>query len=889
MKVSLAKGQFANMSTRDSTKAKVILGFSTGFAIVVLAIYLTYTSFTRLLNSVEVLAQPNVKLVKLQHTLASMASAESSIRAYTLTTQEKYFTTYLSNLDTIHSQIDSLRMLMAASPSELVQVDSIADLLQAKKQSLKQYVALKKEQKRNDYSDKALRQIASAAMPKATSTTIRQHTTTTTVITDVPPDTEEEQQEEREAPKRGLFGKLFSKKEDKREQEPPKAPKVLVPQLNVTKEIEIDTSPASAGKVADLSKVRRILNKVQQEANQDEKELMAKALALLQEDKKIMDQIRSMMYNLEHYEMLRARQRSQLARTEAKQTSMVLLAIGIAGLISGVCFILLILRDITRSNHYKSRLIQARKDAVQLARAKEAFVANMSHEMRTPLNVILGFTQQLWHTELQPQQSDHLQAVHGAGQHLLHIVNDVLDLSKIEAGKLNISHVPFRLQQMLTELEQSFSLKASSKGIKFICTKDDDFPDELIGDQMRLKQVLFNLVDNAIKFTNQGHIEVYFHLKALRRSRVVASISVTDTGIGIMPEQMEHVFGEFNQADDSIMRKYGGTGLGLSISKKLVEMQGGTLSVQSKPGEGTSFTMVLPLQKGDFGPAVEATPVSLPSAQAFSGRRALVIDDDAYSRTLCELILNRWGMEVYLANDGQEALQQAALVAFDVVLTDMQLPGMSGKEVARAIRKLDAQVPIMALTANIMSNEKDFFQHTPVTAFLLKPYTEQELYARLVELLPANIPAFEPAPLLAAPEAPVQASAAATAAPTLYSLAEIQQFTGTDTEILVSVLEVMLEDQEQNLQQLQEARQQEDWEAAASIAHKMLTAFKHLQAHTVIPCLEILEQGLRQDMTGGQQQETAEQAHQKATEVLRALAREMDALRAAAGAVTTAL
>lgn len=867
---------------RDNTKAKVIIGFGTGFAIVMLAIYLTYTSFTRLLYSVEVLAQPNIKLVKLQHTLASMASAESSIRAYTLTTEERHFKTYISNLDTIHSQIDSLRLMMATSPSELAQVDSMAFLLQTKKKSLKQYVELKKEQKRNDYSDKALRQIASAAMPKAASTTIRQRTTTT-VITDVsPPAAAEEKEEEKQAeapkePKKTLFGSIFSKKAEKQALQPSPqiVPKVLMPQLNITKEIEIDTNAAGGGKVADLARIRRILNRIQQEANRDEQELTAKAIALLKEDKKMMDQIRSMMYGLENYEMLRARQRSQLARSEAKQTSLVLLLIGVAGLISGVAFILLILRDITRSDHYKSRLILASKDAVQLARAKEAFLANMSHEMRTPLNVILGFTQQLRHTSLQPQQSDHLQAIHGAGQHLLHIVNDVLDLSKIEAGKLSINHGPFRLPQLMAEIEQAFALKASGKGIRFICIKDDEFPDDLVGDQMRLKQVLFNLVDNAIKFTPKGRIEVYFHLKAQRRTRVVASISVTDTGIGIPPERLEHIFGEFNQADNSILRKYGGTGLGLSISKKLVEMQGGTLSVRSTQGEGTTFSMVVPLQKSELVP-VEIASVPLPREQAFSGLRALVVDDDAYSRTLCELILNRWGMEVYLANDGQEAVQLAERMKFDVVLTDMQLPGMSGKEVARTIRKTDGQVPIMALTANIMGNDKNFFSNTPIETFLLKPFTEEDLYGKLAKLLPTDIIIPEPpAPQLPAPQALI-----GNTTPTRYNLAEIQQFTGPDTGMLVSVLDVMLEDQYQNLQLLLEAQQEDDWEAVANMAHKMLTAFKHLKAYSVTPALEALEQGLRQKNANVQQMEAlVALVNREATQILQDVEEALENLR----------
>ncbi|GAB3541648.1 hypothetical protein GCM10027443_41240 [Pontibacter brevis] len=822
---------------RDSTKTKVILGFGLALSIVLAAINLTYTSFTKLLNSVEVLSRPNNKLAEMQYTLATISTAESSIRAYTLTTKEEHFKAYLSHLDTIRSQIDSLHYLMRHNPEELAQVDSIASLLEAKRESLERYVALKKEQQSLDYSVKAMRQIASTVEEQPLATTIKQHTTTTIsdrlsnieeVTLPVQPDEEEPKEE-----KRGFLNKIFSKKE-KEEPKPAPPPKVIVPQLNVTQEIKIDTN-ATATPVAPLAKVRRILHNVQRESDQKRELLQAKELALLQQDKHIMDQVRSMMYKLEHNEQERMLQNSRQARAVAKQTSMVLLLIGIFGLVAGVAFIVLILRDLTRSNNYKTKLIKAQKEALQLARAKEAFVANMSHEMRTPLNVILGFSQQLRHTPLLPQQEEHLQAVNGAGEHLLHIVNDVLDLSKIEAGKLHINHTVFSLKQLLKEVEQAFALKASGKRVHFLFSTDETIPDTLQGDALRLKQVLFNLVDNAIKFTHHGQVVVSTRLKSMRRTRVVLSLAVADTGIGIAEERIQHVFGEFNQADSSILRKYGGTGLGLSISKKLVDMLGGTLSVHSTSGKGTTFTLVLPLQVSKVAlPVAPASVVAQPAT--FQGLRALVIDDDAYSRKLCELILNRWGMQVHLANDGQEAMEQVLQHKFNVVLTDIQLPGVSGKTVARNIRKHDKEVPILALTANILSNDEGFFDNSAITGHLLKPFTEQELHQKLSKALP--LPPEVPAPVLteeAVPQQPVGQ---------LYDLSEMRQFTGPDNETLAAVLEVLLADQRQNLEDLTAAAAGEQWEKAANVAHKMLTAFKHLKAHTVTADLLKLEQVL---------------------------------------------
>ncbi|MHA6249499.1 ATP-binding protein [Pontibacter sp. CAU 1760] len=867
----------------DSIKSKVIVGFTLALGIVLAAVYLTYTSFTKLLNSVDVLSKPNSKLAEMQFTLATISSAESSIRAYTLTTKPEHFQEYLSHLKTVEDQISSLHYLMQDNPQEIAQLDSISSLLEAKEQSLEQYVALKKEQQSLDYSGKAMRQIASTVEEQPLATTIKQHTTTTisdrlTLEKDAeePDDSVFQQQEQQSEPKRGFFGKLFSKK-GKEDIKPTPPPKVIVPQLNVTQEVRIDTN-ATATRVAPLAKVRRILHSVQRESDKKKEVLQAKELALLQQDKHIMDQVRDMMYQLEQNEQAQMQENSVQARKVAKETSTVLLIIGVLGLSAGLAFMLVILRDITRSNNYKAKLVIAQKEALQLARAKEAFVANMSHEMRTPLNVIMGFSQQLHHTPLEQQQQEYLQAVNGAGEHLLHIVNDVLDLSKIEAGKLHINHTVFSLKQMLKQVEHAFALKASSKRIHFLTRTDETIPDVLQGDALRLKQVLFNLVDNAIKFTHEGRVLVSVRLKTIRRTRVVISFAVSDTGIGIPEERIQYVFGEFNQADNSILRKYGGTGLGLSISKKLVEMQGGTLNVQSVHNQGTTFTFVLPLQVSKEGlPApVASTAPALPTT--FQGYTALVIDDDAYSRKLCELILSRWGMEVHLANDGQEAMAQVRERRFDIVLTDIQLPGVSGKTVARNIRKVDKKVPILALTANILSNEENFFQNSAISGHLLKPFTEQELHQKLAEALP--VPAQVSPAYPVAIEEPVAVVASATDAP-LYDLSEMRMFTGTDEEALAAVLEVLLADQQQNLQDLSTAAAQKEWEKAANVAHKMLTAFKHLKAHTVTPALLEVEQVLHTGYADpAELTEATRQVAQHTKLVLAALQQEQEALRA---------
>ncbi|MCC9167861.1 ATP-binding protein [Pontibacter harenae] len=859
---------------REKTKAKVIAGFGLALSVVAVAAFLFYTSFTQLLSSVEVLSQPNNKLAKLQHILADIATAESSIRAYTLTSEEEYFNNYLASLDAIDIQIDTVRCMVGNSSADVGHIDSIYSLLQTKKYSIERYLELKKQRSNLDYSDKALRQIASSAKKQPTTTIIKQQTTTT--ISGIePPAMVEKEPEEKPQNRRGLFSRIFSKRSEAEEKQEKPAPVAAVP-VSVKQETSTDTSAiiAAPQPVAEVADVKLILRNINNEAERHDEILMEKELALLKQDQRIMDQIRAMIYGLEQSEKEQAELNSAQARQVVNETSKVLLVVGMLGLIGIVSFILLILRDITRSNAYKAQLVKARKEAVRLARAKEAFVANMSHEIRTPLNVVLGFSEQLQHTPLEATQQEHLQAINSAGKHLLHIVNDVLDLSKIEAGKLQINSEPFSLPSLITELEQAFALKAQSKGIRFKCEVDARLTKPLLGDPMRLKQVLFNLVDNAIKFTNEGQVTFTCKLKTQRRKQRVVALEVTDTGIGIPMEQAEHIFGEFNQADDTIIRKYGGTGLGLAISKQLVEMQHGKLTLSSTPGQGTTFSIVLPLkeaQQKEIPEEVSATVLSATTA-ALKHKRVLVIEDDAYSRSLCEIVLKRWGAEVYLASSGPEALAIEESISVDAVLTDVQLPGMSGKAVARAIRKRNATVPILALTANILSNDSRFFANTGISGFLLKPFSEQELYQKLVSALGMNTTIAEETTPTIATET--------TAEEPRYSLEEIRSFSGASNEALAAILEVLVQNNRQNLELLSAAAEAEDWQQVGALAHKMQTAFKHLQASTITPALSRLEQLLHQP-----QPETATlqaivtQLQQHAIPVLRALEAEATALQ----------
>jgi len=463
--------------------------------------------------------------------------------------------------------------------------------------------------------------------------------------------------------------------------------------------------------------------------------------------------------------------------------------------------------DITGQKRLEHDLKEAKLQAEKSAEAKELFLANMSHEIRTPMNAIMGMSQQLYKTTLTSRQSTFLHAILHSAEHLLVIINDILDISKIEAGKLNLEAIGFSMQESVQGALEVMQHKAEEKGLVLKAVIDEAVNEVLIGDPHRFKQVLLNMISNSIKFTEKGSVTIGCSVLATAAGRQTIQIAVTDTGIGMDEAYLGQLFNKFSQEDDSVARKYGGTGLGMSICKKLIELMDGRIEVSSKKNEGTAITFILPFQTGNQSdlPAKEEMVFN---SSLLAGCRILLVEDNEMNRLVATTTLEHYSVELHEAVNGEEAIRMLKNAHFDLVLMDVQMPVMNGIEATHAIRRdISATIPIIALTANAIKGESDKCIAAGMNAYISKPFQEQVLVRTICSLLGKETGA-------AIPEKPAPTSAEA-----LFDLEQLRQISHGDEKFIAKMVAMFVQTAPASIAAMKSALQTNDFAKVKSIAH----------------------------------------------------------------------
>jgi len=387
-----------------------------------------------------------------------------------------------------------------------------------------------------------------------------------------------------------------------------------------------------------------------------------------------------------------------------------------------------LINDITQRKQVEREMVESREQALQLSEAKEMFLSVMSHEIRTPLNAVIGMTHLLLDNDPKESQIDDLNILKFSSENLLHIINDILDFTKIETGNLHLETLPFDLHTLSVDIISSLQINAGKKGNQLLLQYDDSIPPVVSGDRTRLYQVLINLLGNAIKFTDYGKVTLNIRREHHDTQSVLIRFDVKDTGIGIPEDKQSYIFETFTQAKSDIARKYGGTGLGLAITKRLLRLYGAEIDVHSVEGQGTTFSFAIRFALPGKG---EQPSVSAPVPKLFKDKYILVVDDNEVNILIAKRFLGKWGLMIDFASNGEEAINKIWSKKYDLVFMDIRMPGIDGFETTRIIRDMKEDyfrnVPIIALTASTLHNEHQKFKESGMNGHVLKPFNPNEI------------------------------------------------------------------------------------------------------------------------------------------------------------------
>lgn len=748
----------------------------TASVLIVLAVgYFSYLRISAIIDGIHAETKPDEKLSMIKKIATDLDQAENSVRLYGLTKNDRDLAPFNKIISSIDKQITGLQSADSADVVLQNNLDTIGDLISEKVYVWREMISLYNANVAEQYLDTISTQLES----KIESDSIRKN--------------------------RGILKKIFQRK----------------------KKQELDEE--------------KIISDIEQFKEEDKKyadRIRKKELQLSVTNNQLTQRIYNLLDKMEERELADRLQRGENARLLAEETYYYLGGFILSATLLGIIVIFVIMSYVRKSRKSQKVLIKAKEQAENLAKTKEMFIANVSHEIRTPMNVISGFVNQLLKNKTTTEIRDTLIIIQSSADHLVRIINDILDFSKLESGKMKLEQTNFKPRKLMQEVSMFFEASARENNTVLKYNVADSFPEVLLGDPIRLKQILINLVGNAIKFTKNGTVSYHIHAEDHISDNLVMRLMVEDTGIGIDEDSLDKIFEDFTQAEKDTSRKFGGTGLGLSIVKQLIDLHHGKIKVKSHKNQGSQFICHIPYKAGTAVNNSIPEEESLIVPEELKDTKVLIVDDEAYNRKLIQTILEKWQVPAEEAEDGMEAIELVKKNTYDFILMDVRMPGLDGFKVTRFIRQTLKIKPnktaVILISAGAVNAEQiENYKQEGINDYLPKPFAEELLLNAMTNFLKGSKTVLPKQALEKKSDKPVG---------NLIDLKELYRVADNDTVFVREMLERFIDSFDQGIKSIKINHADKNWAEIANAAHKMASPCRHIDAKHLLENLKQIEE-----------------------------------------------
>ncbi len=752
-----------------SLQAKIGMLMTLAILIISATGYLSFRSLSSIVSSIQVKSKPDMRLIIIRQITSDLEKAENSVRMFIHTRKQKDIAPYYSTIALFDSKIERLHDASLNDTVLLNQIDTIRKLMEENIVNWNLMLTLY----HNDSVDNYIRKL-SARMAVAASN-----------------DKEDEG---------SILRRVFGKK------------------TTIT---------------LDQNKIIQDLNAIERQDSIKNTRLLAAEAHLASTGNEIRERFYILVSKMEEEVSNSLKSNALAADKLALQTYRWLAGFTFLGSLLVIMVLIVVARYVRRSRDYQKALIKSKEETEKLALMREQFMANMSHEIRTPVNAIYGFSEQLLHRSFDDKNRQILQIIKSSADHLVKLVNDILDFSKLQAGKIVLERTHFEIKKAFEEVQLLFESRAAEKKTRLYHTISESTPPVLFGDSYRLKQILFNLVGNSVKFTKEGEIHFSVDIQKPSPDGFTLILKVSDTGIGIRQDMQNKVFEDFTQEEIDTSKKYGGTGLGLSIVKKLVELHHGSISLESKKNKGTLITCILPYAKGNAKQLPALIPI-LQIPDQFKKLKILIVDDEEYNRLLFKTILDRWNVQYDEAGDGQTAVDLVKTNRYDMVFMDIRMPQLDGLLstvfIRKELKRSEAELPVIGISATHTAEDIQKFRNAGMNTFLAKPFTEKMLFDVMSSLLKDDYSETAP-PVLEEKQ---------VLDPDI-DLSDLYHMANHDKPFIRIMLAQFIESTERGLKEIIESIDKGEVKKAADTAHKISAPCRHVGAKLLYSYMKSIE------------------------------------------------